>query len=86
MVNHTLQFISSWNGGKNYDKWDEWQTCHVKVVRIWWNRVKSWKLGDYVFAPLIQLLQTVKIIIINKNKMLYNQRTNYLFCFLYSLF
>ena len=60
MIDDTLECISDWNGGRNHLKWDDWKKCHIKVVRTWWNRVKAWKTGDFIFAPLIfQHLHTV---------------------------
>ena len=53
MINDTTKYISQWDGGKNWVKWTDWKECHVKGIRVWWNRIKAWKMGDSLFAPLI---------------------------------
>ena len=53
MINDTAKYVSTWDGGRNWVKWTDWKQCHVKGVRVWWNRIKAWKMGEFIFAPLI---------------------------------
>ena len=52
MINNILQQISIWEGSEYNKQPDSLKACHQKV-RQWWNRGKSFKLGQYMFQPLL---------------------------------
>lgn len=61
MINNILIEIGKWEGSQYHSKTDSVKLCHQKV-RQWWNRGKSFKLGDFIFQPmLISILNVCKI-------------------------
>lgn len=64
------QEINKYKGNKdtqNKCKNDSFKACH-SVIRQWWNRCKSIKLGNYLFEPMILLIFKHLALIDHKNE------------------
>ena len=44
-------------------KTDSMKLCHQKC-RQWWNRGKSFKLGDFIFQPMLISIFNVKFVVL----------------------